>query len=50
MDLWTFEHPHTPMLGREKSFETEPTQLYQEYRLDITGTVYSVTVIVKESD
>lgn len=37
--LWIFEHLDTSMLGTEKSFLTEPTQLYKEYGMAIIGTV-----------
>ena len=37
--LWIFEHPSTPMSETEKTLSIEPTQLYQEYREDIFGTV-----------
>lgn len=33
--LWTFEHQGTPMLEKEKSLQTEPTQLYQKYGMNM---------------
>lgn len=39
--LWTFEYLGTPMLGTEKTLSAELTHVYQNYEMDVTGTVYS---------